>query len=379
MKLSPPPALEVITGSRAIIDRPEHIVRQTAVPLDFGATSPAERVALVRALFRALHAGPVGVGLAAPMTGVGLRVIVTTAGEAPLALANPRIVEAFGPTSEETEGNLCLPGVRAPVSRRERVTVAWEDVLSGEKRTATFSGWHARVLQHEIEILDGRMFTDHASAPPLGRVQSAEEKARRAAARVFGSGEPERDGHEPLGIAFLPPALHGLDGVLTRPAAPVDRAELSRPLLLGMFRVLYGLRGVGLAAPQVGLGLRAIVIDPGDGSALALINPEIVDRDEREDTDFEGCLSIPGFRGRVRRSAAVKVRTDTVEGETVELDFSGSLARIAQHEIDHLDGILYTQRMEPGDTLTVKDPDAIADSIMRGLEPARPRAKKRRR
>jgi peptide deformylase len=152
-----------------------------------------------------------------------------------------------------------------------------------------------------------------------------------------------------------------------------------------MFRVLYARRGVGLAAPQVGLGLRLIVIDPGDGSALALINPEIVDRDEREEVDFEGCLSIPGFSGRVRRSAAVKVRTDTVDGETIELDLSGYQARIAQHEIDHLDGILYTQRMDPEEALSVKDPEAIADSIMRGLEPAKSRqparqaAKKRSR
>jgi peptide deformylase len=368
----PPPRLEVITASRQTIALDQHVLRQSAAPVDFGAMSREERWHLVRALLHALHVGPLGSGLAAPMTGVALRVIVTTAGEEPLAMFNPRIIATSGPNREADEGNLSLPGLRAPVVRPRDVTVEWQSPGTGQLQTATFEGWTARVLQHELEILDGRMFIDHAASPPLGLWRSEEDLASRAASTVFEDGADARPPIEALGIALLPPALHRLDGVLTRPGTSVDHEVLGRDGLRGltqsMFRVLYRHRGVGLAAPQVGLGLRLIAVDDGDSPALALINPQIVDRDEREEVSLEGCLSIPGWRGEVSRSTAVKVRTDTVDGEQIELDFKGHLARIAQHEIDHLDGVLYPSRMDPERRLEATDPDAVADDLLKTLQ-----------
>jgi peptide deformylase len=386
----PPSRLSIVTGSRRTLDLPEHVLRQGAHAVDYDAVSAAERWALARGLLRALHAGPVGAGLAAPMTGVGLRIVVSTAGEQPLVMVNPRIVSTHGGESTGEEGNLCLPEVRAPVARPDGVTVEWQSVGSGQVLTARYDGWPARVLQHEIEILDGRLFIDHAAAPPLGSWLSAEERARRAADAVFGEATAGPGRTDALGLVTLPVELVGLDVMLTRPSAPLDVGALEpshlRALVQAMLRVQYARRGVGLAAPQVGLGLRLAVIDAGDGEPEALINPRIVDRDEREERADEGCLSIPGWRGPVNRSTAIKVATDTVAGETVERSYSGHLARVVQHEIDHLDGVLFTSRMIPGAELYSVDADVIADDLTRVVEredaPAkrqtRPKAKRRR-
>jgi peptide deformylase len=305
------------------------------------------------------------------MTGIGLRVVVTVVGGTPMAMFNPAVVAMAGPEHEEEEANLSLPGLRAPVARPHRVTVTWQSVNTGRQRETTFEGWHARVLLHEMEVLDGRLFIDHATTQPVGRVLDDYERARQVTASIFGEKPEAAVLSERLGLALLPPALHRLDGILTRPAVDVDHSlapKHLRSLINDMIRVLYVHRGVGLAAPQVGLGLRIITIDSGEEAPLVLINPSIVDRDEREEAASEGCLSVPGWRGAVGRSTAVKVRTDTVNGDTVELDLSGFPARIAQHELDHLDGVLFTQRMDPGATLQVVDADAVADDLARDLQ-----------
>lgn len=368
----PESRLSIVTGSRRTLDLATHVLRQRAAPVDFDAVSRTQRWELVRGLLRALHAGPVGSGLAAPMTGLGLRVVVSTAGGEPLVMFNPQIVGTQGSERAENEGNLCLPGIQAPVVRSHAATVQWQSIGSGQQRTASFEGWQARVLMHEIEILDGRLFIDHASSQPIGNWLPEEERARRAASTVFGESPPSLSRSDALGLATLPPSLRALDGVLTRPAAEVDLEAMDsghlRSLVQAMLRVQYEQRGVGLAAPQIGLRLRLVVIDSGDKQPLALINPRILDRDEREEVAREGCLSIPGWRGDVPRSTAVKVSTDTIRGETVEMDFSGYLARVAQHEIDHLDGVLFTDRMDPDAKLSVTDPDVVADDMLRVLE-----------
>lgn len=381
--------LSIVTGSRRTLDLPQHVVRQRAREVDYDAVSAAERWALTRGLLRALHAGPVGAGLAASMTGVDLRIVVSTAGERPLVMVNPRIVATHGAESTGEEGNLCLPDVRAPVARPEGVTVEWQSVASGRVLGERFDGWAARVLQHEIEILDGRMFYDHAAGPPLGGWLSGEERARRAADAVFGSETPAPPRAEALGLVVLPAELLDLDVALTRPAAPLDVAAFDpshlRSLVQAMLRVQYESRGVGLAAPQVGVGLRLGVIDPG-GDPEVLINPRIVDRDEQELLADEGCLSVPGWRGPVSRASAIKVATDTVTGETVERSYSGFAARVVQHEVDHLDGVLFPRRMSPEAELYSVDADAVADDLTRAVEreeapakrPARGRAKRRR-
>jgi peptide deformylase len=364
--------LTLTRGSRRTLDLPTHIMRPHASPVDFATVSKAERWELVHGLIRALHAGPVGSGLAAPMVGVGLRVVVSTAGEEPMVMINPRVVSTQGPDNEREESNLSLPGLRAPVVRPDSVTVEWQTVNTGRQESASFQGWQARVLMHEIEILDGRLFIDHASAPALGSWSPPEPRAQRAASAVFGEEPAKLPGADPLSLVTLPPSLHKLESVLTRPAEEVDIDALApghlRCLVEAMLRLQYEERGVGLAAPQVGLGLRLVVIDSGESRPVVLINPQIVDREDSEEVATEGCLSVPGWRGEVSRSLGVKVATRTVAGEAVELAFTGYEARVVQHEIDHLDGVLFTTRMHQAEQLSVSDPDAAAQDLVTALK-----------
>ena len=115
-------------------------------------------------------------------------------------------------------------------------------------------------------------------------------------------------------------------------------------LLQNMADTMYAAPGVGLAAPQIGVSKRVVVIDVGDG-LLELINPEIVSRDGSE-LDSEGCLSVPGITLKVKRATKVRVKALNREGKRVEIVGEDMLARALQHEIDHLDGILFIDRAE---------------------------------
>jgi len=115
-------------------------------------------------------------------------------------------------------------------------------------------------------------------------------------------------------------------------------------LLDNMAHTLYSAKGLGLAAPQVGVSKRVIVIDAGHG-LLELINPEILSSAGKE-TDTEACLSIPGFIGEVTRASSVKVKSLDRNGREQVVKARGLLARVFQHEIDHLEGILFIDRAE---------------------------------
>lgn len=117
-----------------------------------------------------------------------------------------------------------------------------------------------------------------------------------------------------------------------------------RELIDDMLETMYEKEGVGLAAPQVGVLKRIVVIDIGDGP-LVMINPEIV-REEGSQTGDEGCLSIPGKAGKVTRPNEVTVRFMDEDGEYYELDGTELLARAICHECEHLDGKLYIDRVE---------------------------------
>ena len=117
-------------------------------------------------------------------------------------------------------------------------------------------------------------------------------------------------------------------------------------LLRDMADTMYYANGVGLAAPQVGISKRVITIDIGSG-LISLINPEILEQ-KGDQTDIEGCLSIPGIVGEVIRPNWVRVRGLNEKGEDVELEGTGLLARAFCHEIDHLDGILFIDKLVPG-------------------------------
>jgi len=139
------------------------------------------------------------------------------------------------------------------------------------------------------------------------------------------------------------------DPVLTRTADPVERVdeEIVR-LARDMVETLHAAPGIGLAAPQVGVGKRLIVVDLSvgeDKDALhVLVNPEIVGK-EGEAVCEEGCLSVPDIREKVVRPYRVVVRGLDLEGRTVEIEGEDLLARAFCHEIDHLDGILFVEKL----------------------------------
>lgn len=114
-------------------------------------------------------------------------------------------------------------------------------------------------------------------------------------------------------------------------------------LIKDMFDTMYNADGVGLAAPQVGILKRVIVIDVGDGP-VALINPEIISG-EGEQIDEEGCLSIPGKGGSVLRPYKVKVKALNEKGEEVMIEGEELFARALCHEIDHLEGVLFVDKI----------------------------------
>lgn len=143
-------------------------------------------------------------------------------------------------------------------------------------------------------------------------------------------------------MAILPIVKEG-DPVLRQVAKKVPKiTKRILKLLNDMEDTLYAADGVGLAAPQVGVSERLVVIDVGDGP-MHMINPEIVSREGRE-VDTEGCLSIPGIYGYVERAAKVTVVWTDERGKSRRTEATGLLARAFQHEIDHLDGVLFTDK-----------------------------------
>lgn len=145
------------------------------------------------------------------------------------------------------------------------------------------------------------------------------------------------------------------------PAAPEDQREL-RNLVIGMGTMMYAMGGAGLAAPQVGVQRRVIVlkenaIKPRSKGrrptqrvgAYALVNPRILERLDGEEEDLEGCLSVPGVQVVVSRAVRVVVEHESTYGETLQVEMRGFEARVTQHEIDHLDGKLIIDYLEPRD------------------------------
>ena len=136
------------------------------------------------------------------------------------------------------------------------------------------------------------------------------------------------------------------DSILRKICKPVKEMtpRLSQ-LIDDMFDTMYEANGVGLAAPQVGIVKRIVVIDIGDKNPLTLINPEIIET-SGEQTGDEGCLSLPGKAGTVTRPNYVKARAFDLDMEEYEIEGTELMARAICHELDHLDGIVYTEVME---------------------------------
>lgn len=133
------------------------------------------------------------------------------------------------------------------------------------------------------------------------------------------------------------------DPVLREPAKEVTKFNSNlQKLLKDMAETMYDADGVGLAAPQIGISKRVIVVDVGDESGLiSMVNPVIVE-EEGEQLGPEGCLSIPNLNGDVNRAERVVVSGQTAEGKPFTVEATGFQARAFQHEVDHLNGILFT-------------------------------------
>ncbi len=148
--------------------------------------------------------------------------------------------------------------------------------------------------------------------------------------------------------------------------------ESLQALIDAMLETMHANNGLGLAAPQIGVRQRVIVIqmpenpeneeDPQSGKLYVLCNPEIV-RSHGEEEAEEGCLSVPGYYGLVKRATTVTVKGRDINGKEVRLKAEGLLARAFQHEIDHLNGTLFIDRVESPDKLHFVEPGGAPGSV----------------
>ena len=140
--------------------------------------------------------------------------------------------------------------------------------------------------------------------------------------------------------------------VLRREAVPLETVtNETRRLIRDMFDTMYHAEGIGLAAPQVGISRRILIVDVNNEDESrhvhALVNPVIVWSSQDTDKAKEGCLSIPGIEESVARPVSVTVEALSPDGEPVRIEADGLFARALQHEVDHLDGVLFIDRVSP--------------------------------
>jgi peptide deformylase len=152
------------------------------------------------------------------------------------------------------------------------------------------------------------------------------------------------------------------DPVLRQKAKRVRNIDASiHKLIKDMLETMHDAPGVGLAAPQVGVPLRVIVIGIPEQEDFALINPEVV-KTKGERVVSEGCLSIPGYVGKLKRAESVTVKGRDPSGKEVRIKAEELLAQALEHEIDHVNGILYTDRLESEDDLKKIEPQDVEEA-----------------
>jgi len=177
-------------------------------------------------------------------------------------------------------------------------------------------------------------------------------------------------------VAVRPIRIYG-DPVLRRPADPVKAFDESlRGLLADLFETMHAYRGIGLAAPQIGVSQRVFVLDvpmeEGRHERFAVINP-VLDERKGKRSGEEGCLSMPGILEEITRADSLRLRGVDPEGRPFERRVQGFLAVAIQHEADHLDGVLFTDRLSPlRRRLLRRELDALArGEIPAGYHPGR--------
>jgi len=143
-----------------------------------------------------------------------------------------------------------------------------------------------------------------------------------------------------LNLVYFP------DDPLTQKADPVESFDKKLTTLADdMLETMHASQGVGLAAPQIGLSKRLFVLQEPEGEEMVLVNPEILTMEGKEAGE-EGCLSMPAVYADVPRATRIEVKAQDLEGNWTEFEASNFLARIIQHEYDHLDGILFPERLD---------------------------------
>ena len=163
-------------------------------------------------------------------------------------------------------------------------------------------------------------------------------------------------------MAVLPVVCYP-DAVLRQKAKRVSNIDGSiQRLIDDMVDTMHEVEGVGLAAPQVGVSLRVIVIELPGEETLALVNPQIVKRSGERSVE-EGCLSVPGYRGEIERSLKVTAKGLDRSGKEVRVRGEGLLAQAIEHEVDHLNGTLYIDHLESMDNLFKLEPGAESAEI----------------
>ena len=152
-------------------------------------------------------------------------------------------------------------------------------------------------------------------------------------------------------MTMLPICHFPEDSALRQKAKKVSRIDSSvQRLIDSMIETMHQANGVGMAAPQVGVSLRVIVVQMPGEEPIALVNPEIVKRGGQQEVT-EGCLSVPGFYGEIKRSAEVTVKGKSRHGKAVRIKATGLMAEALEHEIDHLNGMLYIDHVESPEKL----------------------------
>jgi peptide deformylase len=239
--------LPMIGTSLAGLSLPGQWLRRVAAPLDFDEVDASQRRVVARELLASMHAHG-GVGLAATMAGLDLRLVIATDAGRTLTLVNPEIVGSGGPPVTLREGNLCLPGISGDVTRPSTLTVRWQD-LQARAHEQRFDGWLARILFHEIELLDGHFFTDHVARTALEGLTTP----------------------HPLRVLTLPPELASLRRtVLHAPVAAVADSGIGpralERLTDAMREAMVAAGMTALTAPQVGISLD-LGVSADDGRA----------------------------------------------------------------------------------------------------------------
>ncbi|HJM75139.1 MAG TPA: peptide deformylase [Dehalococcoidia bacterium] len=153
------------------------------------------------------------------------------------------------------------------------------------------------------------------------------------------------------------------DPVLRNPTKRIRKIDDAiRRLVDDMIESMVAAEGVGLAAPQIGVGLRVVVLGMPDDEPFALINPTIARRAGERRLDAEGCLSVPGYRGAITRSERVTVKALDIDGKPIRIKATNDLlAQALEHEVDHVNGVLYVDRLDSPDDLIKLDEQGLPE------------------